>query len=236
MRLMNELALAAPALLAETPDAAPRNAAQRLLDTLIEGGVEVVFGYPGGAVLPIYDALHGEPRLHHVLVRHEQAAVHAAQGYARVTGKVGVVIATSGPGMSNTTTGLLDAMCDSIPVLCICGQVPRALIGTQAFQECDALGISRPVTKWNARVEQPEDTVALVRKALATAAGGRPGSRRPGPAAGHRGEAPLDVLHDRRAARSRHPHPQCPSSHLLRRRRPHQFRRSGVRSLHAHRP
>ncbi len=172
---MNELALAAPALTAETPDSAPRTAAQRLLDTLVEGGVEVVFGYPGGAVLPIYDALHGEPRLHHVLVRHEQAAVHAAQGYARVTGKVGVVIATSGPGMSNTTTGLLDAMCDSIPVLCICGQVPRALIGTQAFQECDALGISRPVTKWNARVEQPEDTVTLVRKALATAAGGRPG-------------------------------------------------------------
>ncbi len=172
---MNESALAATPT-SGVPHGLPRRtAAQRVLDTLVEAGVEVVFGYPGGAVLPLYDALHAEPRLRHVLVRHEQAAVHAAEGYARVTGKIGVVFATSGPGMTNTVTGLLDALCDSIPVLCVVGQVARPLIGTQAFQECDALGISRPVTKWNARVEQPEDAVSIVRKALATATGGRPG-------------------------------------------------------------
>jgi acetolactate synthase-1/2/3 large subunit len=172
---MNESALAATPVSAVPHSPPQRTAAQRVLDTLIEAGVEVVFGYPGGAVLPLYDALHLEPRLRHVLVRHEQAAVHAAEGYARVTGKIGVVFATSGPGMTNTVTGLLDALCDSIPVLCVVGQVARPLIGTQAFQECDALGISRPVTKWNARVEQPGDTVSIVRKALATATGGRPG-------------------------------------------------------------
>ena len=129
-----------------------RTGAQALIDTLVDAGVEVLFGYPGGAVLPMYDALHAERRLRHVLVRHEQAAIHAAEGYARTTGKVGVVLVTSGPGMSNTTTGLLDALCDSIPVVCISGQVASPLIGTDAFQECDALGISRAVTKWNSRV------------------------------------------------------------------------------------
>ena len=112
-----------------------------LVNTLVDLGVEVIFGYPGGAVLPVYDALFAEPRLRHVLVRHEQAAVHAAEGYARTTGKPGVVLVTSGPGMSNTTTGLLDALCDSIPVVCISGQVATSLIGTNAFQECDAIGI-----------------------------------------------------------------------------------------------
>jgi acetolactate synthase-1/2/3 large subunit len=154
---------------------ATRNGAQTLLDTLVACGVDTVFGYPGGAVLPLYDALHGEPRLRHILVRHEQAAVHAAEGYARSTGRLGVVLVTSGPGMSNTTTGLLDALCDSVPVLCISGQVNSASIGTDAFQECDALGISRPVTKWNAQLRPGGDVAAMVRKAVEVARGGRPG-------------------------------------------------------------
>ncbi|MGH8632510.1 MAG: biosynthetic-type acetolactate synthase large subunit [Burkholderiales bacterium] len=149
--------------------------ARALVETLVEAGVEVIFGYPGGAVLPLYDALHGERRLRHVLVRHEQAAVHAAEGYARTTGKPGIVVVTSGPGMSNTTTGLLDALCDSVPVVCISGQVSTRLIGSDAFQECDALGISRPVTKWNAQVRSADQVAPLLRKALAIATQGRPG-------------------------------------------------------------
>lgn len=149
--------------------------AQVLLSTLIEAGVDTVFGYPGGAVLPLYDALHGEPRLRHVLVRHEQAAVHAAQGYARSTGRLGVVFVTSGPGIANTTSGLLDALCDSIPVLCISGQVATHLIGTNAFQECDAIGISRTVTKWNAKIDTDGDIANTVREAIRQATQGRPG-------------------------------------------------------------
>ena len=106
----------------------PRSGASALVETLVNLGVDTVFGYPGGAVLPIYDALYGEKRLRHILVRHEQAAVHAAEGYARTTGKPGVVLVTSGPGMSNTTTGLLDAISDSIPIICISGQVSKPLI------------------------------------------------------------------------------------------------------------
>ncbi|MBO9513129.1 MAG: biosynthetic-type acetolactate synthase large subunit [Variovorax sp.] len=158
-------------------DSAPaaRNGAERLLDTLVECGIDTLFGYPGGAALPLYDALHGEPRLRHILVRHEQAAVHAAEGYARTTGKVGVVLVTSGPGVSNTITGLLDAMSDSVPVLCISGQVATAVIGTNAFQESDALGMSRPVTKWNGQLRSAAQIPDAVRRALAIAAGGRPG-------------------------------------------------------------
>ncbi|MDR6538541.1 biosynthetic-type acetolactate synthase large subunit [Variovorax soli] len=159
----------------ENRGGALRNGAERLLDTLIECGVDTLFGYPGGAALPLYDALHGEPRLRHILVRHEQAAVHAAEGYARTTGKVGVVLVTSGPGVSNTITGLLDAMSDSVPVLCISGQVATAVIGTNAFQESDALGMSRPVTKWNCQVRSAAQIPDAVRRALAIAAGGRPG-------------------------------------------------------------
>ena len=153
----------------------PRNGAEALLDTLVACGVDTLFGYPGGAALPLYDALHGEPRLRHVLVRHEQAAVHAAEGYARSTGRVGVVLVTSGPGVGNTITGLLDAMSDSVPVLCISGQVATAVIGTSAFQESDALGMSRPVTKWNVQPRRAADLPGAVRRALAIAAGGRPG-------------------------------------------------------------
>ena len=149
--------------------------ASLLIDTLLALGVDTVFGYPGGAVLPLYDALHAQPRLRHILVRHEQAAVHAAEGYARSTGRPGVVFVTSGPGMSNTTTGLLDALCDSIPVICISGQVATTAIGTHAFQECDALGISRPVTKWNRQIRVAEEISAVLREAHAQATQGRPG-------------------------------------------------------------
>ncbi|SEL54515.1 acetolactate synthase, large subunit [Variovorax sp. YR750] len=177
MRLLDLPPTSSPSLRplhAETP-ARIRNGAEALLDTLVECGVDTIFGYPGGAALPLYDALHGEPRLRHVLVRHEQAAVHAAEGYARSTGRVGVVLVTSGPGVGNTITGLLDAMSDSVPVLCISGQVATAVIGTQAFQESDALGMSRPVTKWNRQVRSADDMPSLVRRALEIAAGGRPG-------------------------------------------------------------
>ncbi|MEB0111231.1 biosynthetic-type acetolactate synthase large subunit [Variovorax sp. RTB1] len=161
-----------------SPSKAPyrvRNGAVALLDTLIECGVDTIFGYPGGAALPLYDALHGEPRLRHILVRHEQAAVHAAEGYARTTGKVGVVLVTSGPGIANTISGLLDAISDSIPVLCISGQVASTVIGTNAFQESDALGMSRPVTKWNHQPRTPHEIPEVVRRALEIASSGRPG-------------------------------------------------------------
>ncbi len=157
------------------PVGATVTGAAALLDALVAEGVDTVFGYPGGAVLPIYDALHAEGRLRHVLVRHEQAAVHAAEGYARSTGRLGVVLVTSGPGMTNTVTGLLDALCDSVPVLCIAGQVATALIGTGAFQECDGVGIARPVTKWSARLEDADAVAAGVHRAVAVATGGRPG-------------------------------------------------------------
>ena len=171
-----------PKLLYQTSQLLPvphrvRNGAVALLDTLIECGVDTIFGYPGGAALPLYDALHGETRLRHVLVRHEQAAVHAAEGYARSTGRVGVVLVTSGPGVGNTITGLLDAMSDSIPVLCISGQVATAVIGTNAFQESDALGMSRPVTKWNRQIREARTTSRLWSARRWTS----PTSGRPGP-------------------------------------------------------
>ncbi|BEP69549.1 MULTISPECIES: biosynthetic-type acetolactate synthase large subunit [unclassified Variovorax] len=177
MRLLDLPPTSSPSLSPAMPETPPRvrNGAEALLDTLVECGVDTIFGYPGGAALPLYDALHGEPRLRHVLVRHEQAAVHAAEGYARSTGRVGVVLVTSGPGVGNTITGLLDAMSDSVPVLCISGQVSTAVIGTQAFQESDALGMSRPVTKWNRQVRAADDVPALVRRALDIATTGRPG-------------------------------------------------------------
>ncbi|WP_262355865.1 thiamine pyrophosphate-binding protein, partial [Bordetella pertussis] len=161
--------------LQQVEHAAAVNGAKILLHTLIERGVDTVFGYPGGAVLPLYDALYAEPRLRHVLVRHEQAAVHAAEGYARTTGRPGVVFVTSGPGMANTTSGLLDAMCDSVPVLCISGQVSTAAIGTDAFQECDAIGISRSVTKWNTQIRAVQDVAEVVGRAFDLTRQGRPG-------------------------------------------------------------
>ena len=120
--------------------------AEMIIKALVDQGVDVVFGYPGGAVLPIYDALFKQNRLRHILVRHEQAAVHAAEGYARSTGKVGAVLVTSGPGATNAVTGLTDALMDSIPIVCLTGQVPTHLIGNEAFQEADTTGITRPCT------------------------------------------------------------------------------------------
>ena len=125
--------------------------AEILLKTLEDEGVEVIFGYPGGAVLPIYDALFKNNKIRHILVRHEQAAVHAAEGYARSTGKVGVVLVTSGPGATNAVTGLTDALMDSVPIVCLTGQVPTHLIGNDAFQEADTTGITRACTKHNGK-------------------------------------------------------------------------------------
>ncbi|PYD75338.1 biosynthetic-type acetolactate synthase large subunit [Novacetimonas pomaceti] len=149
--------------------------AEVLLRVLQDAGVEVVFGYPGGAVLPIYDALFRQDAIRHVLVRHEQAAVHAAEAYARSTGKVGVVLVTSGPGGTNTVTGLMDALLDSVPVVCFSGQVGVPLIGTDAFQEADITGITRPATKFNYLVRQPGDIAPVVREAFHIARTGRPG-------------------------------------------------------------
>ncbi|MGE0097543.1 MAG: biosynthetic-type acetolactate synthase large subunit [Hydrogenophaga sp.] len=160
---------------AESRAAPLRNGAEALLDTLVACGVDTLFGYPGGAALPLYDALYSQPALRHVLVRHEQAAVHAAEGYARSTGRLGVVLVTSGPGVGNTISGLLDAISDSVPVLCISGQVATGVIGTQAFQECDALGLTRPVTKWNHQPRDANDIAEAVREAVRIALSGRPG-------------------------------------------------------------
>ena len=146
-----------------------------VLKALVDQGVDVIFGYPGGAVLPIYDALHQQNSLRHILVRHEQAAVHSAEGYARSTGKVGVVLVTSGPGATNAVTGLTDALMDSIPVVCLTGQVPTHLIGNDAFQEADTTGITRPCTKHNYLVKSADDLARVVHEAFYVARTGRPG-------------------------------------------------------------
>lgn len=144
--------------------------------SLINEGTDVMFGYPGGAIMPVYDALYKyQDKLKHILVRHEQGATHAAQGYARASGKVGVVLVTSGPGATNTITGLADAMIDSTPMVCITGQVGYPLLGTDAFQETDVIGISMPVTKWNIQVTKAEDIPAAIAKAFYIARTGRPG-------------------------------------------------------------
>ncbi|MFZ3006166.1 MAG: acetolactate synthase 3 large subunit [Phenylobacterium sp.] len=149
--------------------------AEIVVRALIDQGVEVLFGYPGGAVLPIYDALFEEKRLQHVLVRHEQGATHAAEGYARSTGKCGVVLVTSGPGATNAVTGIVDALMDSIPMVVITGQVATHLIGTDAFQECDTVGITRPITKQNYLVKSVEDLPRIMHEAFHIATSGRPG-------------------------------------------------------------
>jgi acetolactate synthase-1/2/3 large subunit len=149
--------------------------AEIVLRALKEQGVEVIFGYPGGAVLPIYDALFQQNAIRHILVRHEQAAVHAAEGYARSTGKVGCVLVTSGPGATNAVTGLVDALLDSIPVVCLTGQVPTHLIGNDAFQEADTTGITRPATKHNYLVKKIGELARTVHDAFYVARSGRPG-------------------------------------------------------------
>ncbi|HET97932.1 MAG TPA: biosynthetic-type acetolactate synthase large subunit [Desulfurivibrio alkaliphilus] len=149
--------------------------AQAFVKCLEEQGVEVIFGFPGGAVIDLYDELLRTPKLTHVLVRHEQAAVHAADAYGRVKGEVGVALVTSGPGATNTVTGIASAYCDSIPMVVFTGQVPTMLIGNDAFQEVDIVGITRPVTKHNYLVKKPEDLVPTIREAFHLARSGRPG-------------------------------------------------------------
>jgi acetolactate synthase-1/2/3 large subunit len=152
-----------------------QSGAEILLRALKAQGVDVIFGYPGGAVLPIYDALFQQDSIRHILVRHEQAAVHAAEGYARSTGKVGVVLVTSGPGATNAVTGLVDALMDSIPVVCLTGQVPTHLIGNDAFQEADTTGITRQATKHNYLVKKSGDLARVIHEAFYVAKTGRPG-------------------------------------------------------------
>ncbi|KSA11801.1 biosynthetic-type acetolactate synthase large subunit [Maribacter dokdonensis] len=150
--------------------------AEAIIHCLLAEGVETMYGYPGGAIMPVYDELYKfQDKLDHILTRHEQGATHAAQGYARVSGKVGVAIATSGPGATNLVTGLADAQIDSTPMVCITGQVTRHLLGTDAFQETDIIGISTPVTKWNYQVTEASEIPEVMAKAFYIAKSGRPG-------------------------------------------------------------
>ncbi|WP_310560635.1 biosynthetic-type acetolactate synthase large subunit [Flavobacterium sp.] len=150
--------------------------AEAIIRCLLEEGVDLVYGYPGGAIMPVYDELYKfKEQLHHVLVRHEQGATHAAQGYARATGKVGVAIATSGPGATNLVTGIADAQIDSTPMVCITGQVGKHLLGSDAFQETDIIGISTPVTKWNYQITEAHEIPEIIAKAFYIAKSGRPG-------------------------------------------------------------
>ncbi|MDC0459889.1 biosynthetic-type acetolactate synthase large subunit [Crocinitomicaceae bacterium] len=152
------------------------NGAQAVVHSLLAEGVDLIFGYPGGAIMPVYDALYDyEKELNHILVRHEQGATHAAQGYARASGKVGVCIATSGPGATNLITGIADAQIDSTPMVCITGQVASSLLGTDAFQETDVIGISMPVTKWNYQVTRASEIPGALAKAFYIARTGKPG-------------------------------------------------------------
>src|SRR5688572_26497492 len=140
--------------------------AEILLEALADQGVEHIFGYPGGAVLPIYDEIFKQNRVQHILVRHEQGAGHAAEGYARSTGKVGVLLVTSGPGATNAVTALADPLLDSIPLVCLTGQVATHLIGNDAFQECDTVGITRPCTKHNYLVRDVNDLARVLHEAF----------------------------------------------------------------------
>jgi acetolactate synthase-1/2/3 large subunit len=150
--------------------------AEAVIRCLLEEGVDLVYGYPGGAIMPVYDELYKfKDQLHHVLVRHEQGATHAAQGYARATGKVGVAIATSGPGATNLVTGIADAQIDSTPMVCITGQVGKHLLGSDAFQETDIIGISTPVTKWNYQITEASEIPEIIARAFFIAKSGRPG-------------------------------------------------------------
>ncbi|HSM63311.1 MAG TPA: thiamine pyrophosphate-binding protein, partial [Gillisia sp.] len=150
--------------------------AEAVIKCLLEEGIDTIYGYPGGAIMPVYDELYKyQDKIHHVLTRHEQGATHAAQGYARVTGKVGVAIATSGPGATNLVTGIADAQIDSTPMVCITGQVGSHLLGSDAFQETDIVGISTPVTKWNYQVTKASEIPEVLAKAFYIARSGRPG-------------------------------------------------------------
>ena len=160
---------------AKEPNSRELTGAEIVIQSMLDCGTEVVFGYPGGAVLPVYDALFKQNKLRHILVRHEQGAGHAAEGYARSTGKVGVLMVTSGPGATNTVTALCDALMDSIPLVCVTGQVPTHLIGTDAFQEADTVGITRSATKHNYLVKDVNDLGRIMHEAFHVATSGRPG-------------------------------------------------------------
>ena len=150
--------------------------AQAVMESLLKENVKVIFGYPGGANMPIYDALYDyTDKIRHILVRHEQGATHAAEGYARITGKAGVCFATSGPGATNLVTGIADAMMDSVPLVCITGQVAAHLIGTDAFQETDIIGITASITKWSYQITDAEEIPDVFAKAFFIAQNGRPG-------------------------------------------------------------
>ena len=196
-----------------------RTGAQIIWECLRRQGVHTVFGYPGGAILPAYDAMTQYP-IRHVLVRHEQGATHMADGFARATGQVGVAIATSGPGATNMVTGIATAMLDSSPIVCITGQVGSKLIGTDAFQETDITGVTLPITKHNYLVTRAEDVAPTVREAFHVAASGRPG---PVLDRHHQGRA---AVHGRvrlgrgRAADARLPPGPSPGAGRLRARRP----------------
>ena len=160
----------------QTIDGVRMTGSRALLESFLIEGVDTLFGYPGGAIIPVYDALYDyRNRLRHILVRHEQGAVHAAQGYARVSGRVGVCLVTSGPGATNTVTGLADALMDSTPIVLITGQVGSSLLGTDAFQETNFIGITQAVTKWNCQVKRAEEIPAAIAKAFFVARSGRPG-------------------------------------------------------------
>src|SRR4051812_47672285 len=161
---------------AESNKTTTLSGSQAVLEALIAENIETIFGYPGGAIMPIYDALYDyNDKLDHVLVRHEQGGIHAGQGYARTSGRVGVVFATSGPGATNLVTGLADAQIDSTPVVCITGQVFAHLLGTDAFQETDVINITTPVTKWNYQVTDANEIPEVIAKAFYIARSGRPG-------------------------------------------------------------
>src|SRR2546428_385993 len=173
--MARQMTAAKPSPSAERPR--QMNGAQTLVEALRREGVEVLFGPPGGASLPIYDALYDAQDIRHILVRHEQVAAHAAVGYARASGRVGVCTATSGPGATNLITGITDAMMDSAPIVAITGQVPRPVIGNDAFQEADVTGITMPITKYNTLVMRAMDIPKAVRMAFYLAKTGRPGPR-----------------------------------------------------------
>src|SRR3989344_5369618 len=149
---------------------------QALMKSLVREGVDTIFGYPGGAIMPVYDALYDyKDSIRHILVRHEQGAAHAAEGYSRLKGKPGVAMATSGPGATNLVTGIADAMCDSVPIVCITGQVPMAALGTDAFQEAPIIGIVTPITKWCFQVTEAHEIPKAIAEAFYIASTGRPG-------------------------------------------------------------
>ncbi len=153
----------------------PKSGSEILLDTLANLGVKTIFGYPGGAVLPLYDAIYKQDNIRHILARHEQGAVHEAEGFAKSTGKLGVAIVTSGPGATNAITGIADAMSDSVPMLVFTGQVATPGIGKDAFQEADIIGITMPITKYNYQIRETADIPRIVTEAVHIATTGRPG-------------------------------------------------------------